>query len=326
MSSEISNFGEQYLDWMSFTHKSPTTIVVRRRNLTYFFTWCEERSLCGVDDIVRPVLERYQKYLYNYRKKSGTALTISTQRSRLVALRSFFKWMARQRFIMHNPAADIEMPKEGLRLPRSVLTLEEVGKIMMLPDLSSPCGLRDRAMLEVLYSCGIRRSEVSKLTLYDYDALRGVLMIREAKGRKDRVVPIGEHAGKYLQKYIDEARDELLLNSVDQCLFVTSQGKQFHADSLTKLVRNYVLAADIQKKGSCHIFRHTAATLMFENGADIRYIQQMLGHADISTTQIYTKVSIKQLKNVHDITHPGNIQKPQQGTEPIQKPEPPAFI
>ena len=304
--SEVRQFAAQYFEWLEYTHKSPVTISVRRRYLNYFFNWADERGLDRVDDFERPIIESYQRYMYHYRKTNGQPLGLSSQINRLSVVRSFFKWMAQRRFIMHNPAADIEMPKKGIQLPQSVFTLKEVESIMIQPDIKTLDGIKNRAILEIFYSTGIRRSELAGLKLYDYDPERGVLMIRQGKGRKDRVVPIGQRAELWLQKYLDDCRDALLVEPSEQTIFLSTKGTSIPLDCITENMRKYIRMAGIDKKGACHIFRHTAATLMLENGADIRYIQQMLGHSDISTTEIYTRVSIKQLKNVHNLTHPSS--------------------
>jgi len=191
------------------------------------------------------------------------------------------------------------------RLPRHVLNVREVETVLAVPDLATPIGIRDRAMLEVLYSTGIRRMELINLTLTDIDADRGTLMVRQGKGRKDRMIPIGERALAWISKSRDDVRPELAIGQDDGTLFLTTLGAAFVPNRMTQLVRNYVDAADIGKSGSCHLFRHTMATLMLENGADIRFIQAMLGHAELSTTQIYTQVSIRMLKQIHSATHPG---------------------
>ena len=152
-------------------------------------------------------------------------------------------------------------------------------------------GLRDRAILETLYSTGMRRLELIGLSCYDLDRERGTVMIRQGKGKKDRMIPIGERALAWIDQYLESARPDLVVGQDDGTLFLTNAGEAFTPDRLTQMVRDYVDAADIGKRGSCHLFRHTMATLMLENGADIRFIQAMLGHAELSTTQIYTQVS-----------------------------------
>jgi integrase/recombinase XerD len=158
----------------------------------------------------------------------------------------------------------------------------------------------------------MRRSELLGLSVFDLDRERGTVMIRQGKGKKDRMVPIGERAVGWIDRYQNQVRPELAIGRGNSTLFLTNQGEAFTPDRLTQLVRRYVEAADTGKSGSCHLFRHTCATLMLENGADIRYIQAMLGHAELSTTQIYTQVSIRKLKEIHTATHPGKVRAARQ--------------
>jgi integrase/recombinase XerD len=158
--------------------------------------------------------------------------------------------------------------------------------------------------LEVLYSTGIRRMEVVHLSVYDLDAERGTLMVRQGKGKKDRMVPIGEQAIAWLERYLSEVRPGVVVPPDAGVLFLTASGEELSPNRLTQLVRDYVNAAQTGKKGACYLFRHTMATLMLECGADIRCIQEMLGHVELSTTQIYTQVSIRKLQAVHALTHP----------------------
>jgi integrase/recombinase XerD len=151
--------------------------------------------------------------------------------------------------------------------------------------------------------------ELINLKLFDLDAERGTLMVRQGKGKKDRMIPIGNRAIAWIEKYVSDVRPELLVGEDDGRLYLTNLGEAFTPNRLTQLVRNYVHAADIGKTGSCHLFRHTMATLMLENGADIRFIQEMLGHVKIDTTQIYTQVSIRKLKQIHTATHPARLER-----------------
>ncbi len=293
-----------FFDWMRLKNYSDRTIENREVYLNYFTIWCEERSLNQPTEVTRPVLERYQRYLYYYRKKNGQPLSFRSQHARLVPVRAFFKWLTKNNYTLYNPASELELPKLENRLPKHVLTEREVEQIMNLPDINDPIGIRDRAMLETLYSTGMRRMELINVKLYDIDADRGTVMIRQGKGKKDRMVPVGDRALAWLNKYIHEVRPSLVIDPDDGTLFLTKLSDAFSRNRLSQLVRNYVDTADIGKRGSCHLFRHTMATLMLENGADIRFIQQMLGHARLDTTQIYTQVSIRMLKEIHAATHP----------------------
>jgi integrase/recombinase XerD len=314
--NEMLRLMGRHLDWMQTKGFTPTTINNSRYGLNFFIHWCDERGITSPQEVSPAILGRYQRHLYHYRKKDGKPLSLGTQWLRLVMVRSFYRWLSRNHLILSNPASDLELPKLDNRLPRNVLSFSEVEKIFNQVDLSSPFGLRDRAILEILFCTGIRRSELVNLSLYDVNIERGTLFIRKGKGNKDRVVPTGERAMLWLRKYLDESRPGLVkkgdTNNPDKrdnvdsgALFLNTQGSAMQEYTLGDLVSDYIKSSGIGKKGNCHLFRHSMATLMLEGGADIRYIQQMLGHAKLETTQVYTRVSMKKLKEVHQKTHPG---------------------
>lgn len=298
---------ESYLEWMREKNYSPATISSRDAYLRYFVQWCDDRSLTRPNEITKPILERYQRYLYTYRKENGEPMTIRSQHARVVPLRAFFKWLCRQNHLLYNPASELELPRLEKRLPKHILSHQEAETILNQADLSTPFGMRDRAILEVLYSTGLRRMEIANLKLHDLDSDRGTLMVRQGKGKKDRMIPIGDRAILWIEKYVEAVRPSLVGLVDDGTLFLTNLNEPFTPNRLTQLVRDYVKASEIGKQGACHLFRHTCATLMHENGADIRFIQQLLGHADLSTTQIYTQVAIRKLKEIHTATHPAKV-------------------
>jgi integrase/recombinase XerD len=294
----------RYIGWIETHHFSIDTVTTRRIYLGYFHEWCRERGIEGPAEITRPILERYQRWLYHYRKSNGQPLGIRTQHTRLQAIKSFFQWMARQNYLLHNPASEIVLPRMGTRLPKYVLNVEEAERVIQQPDIGTPEGLRDRAILETLYSTGMRRMEIAHLKIYDLDNDRGTVTIRQGKGRKDRVIPIGERALAWAGKYLQEARAGMLTGSDDGTVFLNWIGEPFERKQLTALVRRHLIDSKVGKSGGCHLFRHTVATLMLENGADVRVIQEMLGHAKLTTTELYTRVSINLLKQVYKATHP----------------------
>ena len=297
----------RYLEWLQVHNYAAPTVQNRQSYLGVFVAWCSERGLATPREITKPILERYQRSLYTHRKTNGEPLTFRAQHARLIPVRAFFKWLARQNYLLYNPASEIELPRLEHRLPKHVLTKSEVEQVLAQPDTSEAMGLRDRAILETFYSTGMRRSELMGLGLFDLDRERGTVMIRQGKGKKDRMIPIGERAIAWIDRYQTQVRPELVIERGNATLFLTQAGESFTPDRLTQLVRGYVEAADTGKSGSCHLLRHTMATLMLENGADIRYIQAMLGHAELSTTQIYTQVSIRKLKEIHSATHPAKV-------------------
>jgi len=295
---------EQHLAWMLSQNYSQDTVATRRSTIGYFLDWCQERGLEEPAGITRPILERYQRSLFHHRKANGQPLTFRTQNQRLRALKGLFRWMARQNHILHNPASELLLPRLDSRLPKYVLTASETEQVLQQPAAGTTEGLRDRAMLETFYATAMRRMELVNLKVWDIDRERGTVMIRQGKGKKDRHIPIGERALAWIAKYVADARPHLLTHSDDGTLFLTSLGETFDRKQLTKLVRRYLVKSGIGKVGGCHLFRHTVATLMLENGADVRVIQELLGHSQLSTTELYTRVSINLLKQVYAATHP----------------------
>lgn len=299
------NYMQRFSRWQLEKNYSEKTVEGRETHLGFFIVWCVERGLMHPQEITKPILERYQRHLFLRRKKDGHPLSARTQIAFTTPVKAFFKWLAKANHILYNPASELELPRQERRLPRHILNVREVEAILAGPDLATPIGIRDRAIIETLYSTGIRRMELINLKLYDIDAERGTVMIRQGKGKKDRMIPVGVRALSWIIKYRDDVRSELATSADDGTLFLTTLGEAFAPNRLTQMVREYVDAGNTGKRGSCHLFRHTMATLMLENGADIRFIQAMLGHAELSTTQIYTQVSVRQLKAIHTATHPG---------------------
>lgn len=297
----------EHLRALEVRNYSEFTVKGRAGHIQFFIDWLKERGITEPVEVTRPVLERYQRHLFYSRKKNGEPLSFSSQHARLVPLRVWFRWMTRQNHILHNPASEIDLPRLGRSLPKVILSAQEVEQIMTLCDVEEPIGLRDRALLEVLYSTGMRRLEIVRLKLYDLQLDRGLILVNQGKGSKDRYVPIGARAAAWLEKYIREGRPQLVSEPDDYTVFLTAQGEPFSRDHLTFVVRGRIEDAKLGKGGACHLFRHTMATLMHENGADIRHIQALLGHEDIRTTQIYTQVAIRALQQIHAATHPAEV-------------------
>jgi len=293
---------DAYLEALGSRNYSPETIEGRRDAMKNFLAWAAERDLKRASEITRPILESYQRWLWRYTRSNGKRLGWSTQRSRLGALKDWFRWLTRQNVILHNPAGELEMPRMEKRLPGAAMSLTQIEALLKVPDVSDPLGVRDRTMLETLYSSGLRRSELCHLELGDVNPERRTITVRHGKGKKDRVVPVGQRAAQWIERYLREVRPRLCLDTRTQALFLTGYGEAFNADVLSRRVAAWM--EKIGVGGSCHLLRHTCATHMLEGGADIRYIQQLLGHEKLETTAIYTEVSIKQLQEVHARCHP----------------------
>ncbi len=303
-----------FIAWTAARQYSAMTVKARRIEMGYFIDWCEERSIVRPDEVTRAILERYRQHVFLYRRKTDSApLSFQTQAKRLISVRAFFQWMTRQHHLLYNPASELELPRQQQRLPRHILAVAEVEQVLNACDTTDPLGLRDRAMLEALYSTGMRRAELTSLRADDIDLARGTVFIRQGKGNKDRVVPIGERACRWIEKYVFEVRPEQIDADDDGTLFLAKHGEGMQAKQLSGIVKKAIELARLERfqdthpNAACHLLRHACATHMLENGADIRYIQALLGHADLSTTEVYTRVSILQLKAVHERTHPARM-------------------
>jgi integrase/recombinase XerD len=299
---------ELHFEAMLVKGYSPDTVRARRVAIRRFITWCDERGLQKPSDITKQVLERYQRHLFYYRKPDGTPITLGSQSGCLAPLKAWFKWLARENHILYNPASELELPRQGKHLPRVVLSVPEVERILAEADVNNAQGLRDRALLELIYSTALRRMEAAHLAVYDIDFDRRVVRVREGKGRRDRVTPIGARALAWLDKYVLEARPQLLVFD-HETLFVNDYGEPVLPEFVAQRVKKYMDIAGIDKPGATHLLRHACATHMLEGGADIRFLQAMLGHAQLTTTEIYTHVSIEKLQAIHEATHPARLHR-----------------
>ena len=293
-----------FVEWTRAIGLAEQTASIRKAALNYFIRWCNSRGIQCLDQLDRRVLEDYQGYLFHYRKANGLPLAANTQVARLNPLKAFFKWLVRTGQVPLNHAADLIIPRLPRRLPWHVLTVGEVDRVLAQPDLGSPYGVRDRAILELLYATGIRRAELVRLDGRDVLLDEDALFVRGGKGGHDRVIPVGRRACSWIERYLRDVRDRLASNEKDNTLFLTDYGEPFRKNRLGDLVKRYLRRACVRARGACHMFRHACATHMLENGADIRYIQAMLGHADLSSTQVYTHVCIGMLRKAHAATHP----------------------
>jgi integrase/recombinase XerD len=230
----------EHLDALRVRGYSEFTVKNRLVHIGFFIEWAYEHGLREPIEVTRPVLERYQRYLFFYRKKNGEPLTFRSQHARLVPLRVWFRWMTRQNHILHNPASEIDLPRLGRTLPKTILSVEEVERIMTLCEVDDPIGLRDRAILETIYATGLRRLEVVRLKLFDLSLDRGLILVNQGKGKKDRYVPIGERAAAWLRKYIAEARPQLAIEPDDFTAFLTTDGEPFSRDHLTYVVKERI--------------------------------------------------------------------------------------
>jgi integrase/recombinase XerD len=293
-----------YLSWMCVHNYAKTTIVSRRYYLGYFTAYLAGQGVCASGAVTLENLLAYQHGIFLYRKRDGSPLSFSTQLQRLVPVAQLFSWLRRQGRIEVNPAADLVMPRPDRTLPETTLTVTDMTAVMAIPDVNTVLGLRDRAVMEVFYSTAVRRAELIAMAARDVDFERGTVFVRCGKGGKDRYVPIGERALFWTRLYLELVRPGFVTDRYPEHLFLSSVGTPLCPDWVSRKVRRYMAKAGVHKKGSCHLLRHSVATLMLEGGADIRYVAEMLGHARLETTQRYTRVSIDRLRAVHARTHP----------------------
>lgn len=264
-----------------------------------------DQGVTTITSIDLELLEAYRRYLYRYRKpRDHTPLDLSTQRMRLMEVTGFLKCMRYYDIIQSNFFSKFPLPRVPRKLPLVIPAEQEIELIFHQTLAKGRMGLRDRAILEVYYATGIRRSELAQLDLADIDFTEQVITIRKGKGSLDRKVPIAPRALDWLQRCIEDLRPEQLTLESGIAVFLGRAGRRIQRSALTDLVGEYVRRSGVGKEGACYLMRHASATHMLKHGADIRYVQELLGHQDIKSTQIYTHVTISDLNAVYRRTHP----------------------
>jgi len=262
------------------------------------------RQYCAYLSSRRSSVERATRtliisYLLHMEKEGRATATVAR---RLAAIKSFYRYLLQEQVIDKDPTDKLEAPKLEKRLP-TVLSVDEVEVLLEQPDDSSPAGLRDRAMLELLYATGIRVSELVSLDVPSVNLEMGFVRC-VGKGQKDRVVPMGSMARRSVTAYLGNGRSKLVRDPLTSAMFVNHHGRRLTRQGFWKIVKRYAAQAGIDKDITPHTLRHSFATHLVENGADLRAVQEMLGHADISTTQVYTHIAKDRLKEVYDKAHP----------------------
>jgi integrase/recombinase XerD len=274
---------------------SKNTLVSYRLDLTAFAEWVERSEKKNLDQVQQSDIQQYLAVRFPQSKPRSISRLIAT-------LRRYYRYALRENLVQLDPTLQIESPKLPRSLPKS-LNEEEVESLLNAPDIVQAIGLRDRAMLELLYACGLRVSELVGLKATEVSLQEGVIRVT-GKGSKTRLVPMGEEAVDWIARYLKEGRPEILQKRLSDSLFVTQRGAAMTRQAFWYLIKRYALVADIHKPMSPHVLRHAFATHLLNHGADLRVVQMLLGHADISTTQIYTHVARERLKQLHAKHHP----------------------
>lgn len=272
---------------------SNNTLSAYRSDLYQYAAWSQSCRL--------QLLNAQSNNILDYLAKSNTQSTRTTAR-RLSSLRRFYEYLLREDQIKHNPTTQVDAPRLGRSLPKS-LTEAEIEALLNAPDTTQILGIRDKTMLELLYATGLRVSELVNLTIHQINLRQGVIRVT-GKGGKERLVPIGDESNLWLENYLSTTRAQLLKNTVSDDLFPSNRGKAMTRQTFWHIIKRYTITANIQKTLSPHVLRHAFATHLVNHGADLRVVQMLLGHSDISTTQIYTHVARERLKKLHSEHHP----------------------
>jgi integrase/recombinase XerD len=275
---------------------SKNTIEAYGHGLNRFLEHLKEK---GVHEILNVGKFDVRAFLLTLKRKGLSTKTIARN---LIAIRTFFRFLVQEGILGTNPVEEIESPKIAKTLPE-ILTLKEVEQLLEQPNLQGPLGIRDRAMLEVLYATGMRVSELTQLPINQVNLEGGYVLIF-GKGSRERIVPLGSESMKWLTLYLKTVRGRLTKGKENRFLFISRWGRGMSRQRFWKSLKEYGRRAGIRKRITPHLFRHSFASHLLERGADLRSVQMMLGHVDISTTQIYTHVSGERLKKIHQRYHP----------------------
>lgn len=278
---------------------SPNSLAAYRRDLNGLSQWLAKKT--PAMSLVQATATELHGYMAAGFSQSDSTKP-STANRRLSSFRRFYRWALQERLCSEDPSRNLSSAKRAPRLPKT-LSEAQVESLLNAPDVATPLGLRDRAMLELIYASGLRVSEMVQITSLQVSLSQGVVRVT-GKGNKERLVPFGEEAARWLTLYQNEARRELLVARVSDAFFVTQRAEGMSRQMFWKLVKHYALKADIHAPLSPHTLRHAFATHLLNHGADLRVVQLLLGHADISTTQIYTHVARERLKSLHLQHHP----------------------
>ncbi|AGF46690.1 integrase/recombinase XerD [Candidatus Kinetoplastibacterium desouzaii TCC079E] len=294
-SSEITN---RFLNsiWLE-EGLSNNTISAYKNDLKSFSTWVLNNKNKSIIDNINE--DDIQKWFI----EQHSSIKASTSNRRLAVLKRFYVWAAREKLVLYNPCISIRTAKYFRQIPIT-LSEDQVERLIMAPDVNDIRGLRDRAMLEVLYSTGLRVSELVGLKIRDLNLNDGVVHVVLGKGAKDRLVPLGEECMFWVNRYLHDSRSYILKNKKSDFLFITNRSNSMTRQAFWLLIKKYAFIANICTPLSPHAMRHAFATHLLNNGADLRVVQLLLGHSDISTTQIYTHVANERLKKLHLKHHP----------------------
>lgn len=298
-----------YIEHLERNEYSPRTIESYLSNLNIFIKFIDRyySRIENVSQITKNVILDYYDYSKELEDNRGRTLCSGSIAHRLTVLKSFFTYLYFDDYIINNPTANIRHPRVENKLNNKVLSEEEIFKIIDSVKPIQPENIRNRAIVELLYSTGIRTSELADIKEYDIDLEQLVLTVVKGKGSKTRLVPIGQHASYYLDLYLQKSRKYFLKNNKNDYLFLNDRGLPFNRKTLNNLMERITRNLELKIKVTCYTFRHSVATHMIQNKVDIRFVQELLGHESIKTTQRYLHLTITDLKKVHSLYHPREV-------------------
>jgi integrase/recombinase XerD len=313
---------ELYRQHLHARHLVPLTVKTRIEHIEHFLAWLESEPdgrRPDIRDVTFQQLQDYYEYRGRHRNQRGDPLTLGYRQAEIHAVTNFYAFLKQRGRILVNPFADFPKMRKPNRLPKGVLTNAQVLRWMAQPDVHTPLGFRDRTMLEVLYSCGLRGIELCKLAIYDVNLKERTLRVNQGKGKKDRVVPIGKVAADYVTEYLERVLPVILTRAKGRAatphglaverMFLSNYGTAMRPQVLRRILMRYSNAAHLPRTATVHSLRHACATEMLRGGASVRHVQEMLGHSHITTTQIYTRVVPSDLKRIHNRTSPSERRK-----------------
>lgn len=309
MNENLELFKNRFRQYMQVLNRSYVTIKRYQSFLDHFTSFINQMGITDIQDITREHISNYQKEVFYQLNRKGLQNLPQTQNNYLKVVKSFCSFLKTEGYLAQDPAKEISYAKTPQRLPRTILTQKEMRKLLRAPDIHTPLGYRDRAILELLYSTGIRRQELLNLKPQDADFEKGFLRVNRGKGDKDRVVPLGRIAAKYLENYIKLVRIDLQRRKESSYLFLSLRGNRLSEPTLKAMINKYSKKARLNKNISPHVFRHSCATHLLQQKANIRCVQEILGHKSLDTTQKYTRITITDLKEAHQACHPREKEK-----------------
>lgn len=297
MNDHLFNFKEH----LNVLNRSPSTIKAYLMHIRLFLS---SMNVPDITQVTTPMIESYIAGLHDYRTEKGESYTMATIGIKIRSIKRFFEFLEKTNTIFIDPAEFITEPQKEKGKIRDTLSSKEARNLLDQPNLGTLTGIRDRAVLELFYATGIRLNELCTLTIFDADLQSGVVRVK-GKGNKDRVVPMGKHAVRFLKEYITKVRPRFTRKArSSRHLFVNYYGNPLNKQVISIMIRDYRKAAGIKKQITAHTFRHTFATSLIRNGADITAVQKMMGHVDPSTTQTYLRSLGLDIKKTHQKTHP----------------------